>query len=397
MVDRFLSIGIIGELAHIATLVGLNVIGPRYLGLASYGDYSRAVGAAVLLTGLINTPLSLRLLVSSSDNLNRVPLRNMVFCAVGTALVAPLVGGLGLTASLAAVVVAMGQSLASATAHLGYRKSNSAVYAAAASWVALSTLGSIAYASFSGLSGTAAAGLQGLTILSGALLGLAATRRLRSPSARPAHTDRGALILSVPTVLAGVSQWLLVLLIGRLAGSEEAAVARIGTSVMGIPAAILPLSGPLLYGSAAFRPDARTFSAKVTLWGVIAGAVASSPILLFRADILQFIGGGRLDELAPLFPYLLVAGIGLMAVKLAWVAVASMFLSRRSAAFATALLLAAAGLAPFASVFGWRMGLGALGITYLLGLAVVVYAMVPRTYPPPPYLSPKDRATDDSN
>lgn len=377
--ERFVAVGVVGELTHIGTLLALNVVGPRYLGLGDYGDYSRAVGAAVVITGLINTPLSLRLLVASNRKLNRAPLVNMAASGLGAGVVAPI-AGLGASGILAAVSVGLGQSLASATAHLGYRKGISTVYAAVATWITVCTLGSIAYAAYSGLGGTTAALIQGATILIGSVGALIATQRLVLAPAERSDHDRSTIILSVPTLLAGVAQWLLVLLIGRMAGSEEAAVVRIGTSLMGIPAALVPLSGALIYSAAASRVDGRWVTAKMVGWCVLAGGLASVPLIFVRGPILEFIGGGRLAELGILFPYLLLAGVGLMGIKLSWVSVVTMFMGRRVRMAVSAALLVLGLATPFGGVAGWRIGLGGLGATYILGFVLIGISIIGGLY-----------------
>lgn len=364
--------GVAGELANGMGLLAINVIGPRYLGPVEYGEYTRVLGSAILALGLIDGPLVARLLVSEGARSSWAPLRNAAICTVGGVCVAVFFAGLSGLSLVGVIALAAGYSLLSNAVHLAYRHGLTFVYPLLACYSAVVSTGALYGTSVVEGGGVRASMIQGGLLCAGASMGLVvASARFGIPPSAAAK-EPNLLVLSVPTALAGVAQWILVLIVGRVAGSAAASLARVGTSIIGIPATFVPVSGALLFATAGASSNNRRGAASLLLLVAAGASTVGTLVFVARATVIEVLGGSAFGALEPHFSWLLLGGVGLAMIKSGWLFTVSEVLSSRNAAIVGGVVVALSLAAAAGGLQNWVFGLGSISATYVLAGAIVV-------------------------
>jgi hypothetical protein len=363
---RLLKVGVVAETVNMISLGILNFAGPALLGTARYGSYARSFGVAFLALGLVDSPLALSLLVKHTGSgvlraTYRKSLASLLFAFPLGLLALESAGGL-----IASLCVCLAHSLGSSSISLAYRNTRPELVIGWYVAVLVMLLGPI-YAG-SRLAWTVPA----ILIVQSALLfvvGLVLLAFLVRLTARTPFVERqiSTPALGIATYISGPLPWVLVLVAGALYGSVEAAWVKVGSALMSIPLASVPISGQLLLAHAhhSLRRTGAAVRGRI-VFVAAAALVISIGVFVFRDLIFDILDLRRGADTKDLLPFLLAGGIGLAVFSTSWPSISSGILTQAQSRTALMLFGVASLIVIFAGFIAPAKGLLALMALYLL-------------------------------
>jgi hypothetical protein len=357
-------IGALAEVVNLAGLAVLNFAGPAALGTAPFGLYSRSVGVTFLVLGVIDSPLALSLITRPSETLTVTLLKKSTLSIVMTIVL----GAVALdepSAIVASIALTLAHSVGTSIVGLAYRKQRPGIVAF---WFATATTVLLMCLVLGGRNGWSPPLI--IYVQSGILLILASSvlahvLGMQEPI-RHRVSEVRSTALGLASYLSGPLQWLLVLLVGKWLGNVEAAHVKVGTVLISLPLAAVPLSGPLLLATASM--SGQEFRLRTRLAFVSAGgSVVATAALILRDwifDVLQLHRGQTLMEIMPM---LLLAGVGLAILSTSWPSLAAQLLPSNVTKRVMAGAAIAVGVLAGAPLWGTRATLMGLSTFYIVG------------------------------
>jgi hypothetical protein len=363
--SRLLKVGVVAETVNLISLVILNFAGPALLDTARFGSYARSVGVAFLALGLVDSPLALGLLVkhTGAGVLRATYRKTLISVSVALPLGVLALDSTG--ALVASLCLCLAHSLGSSSISLGYRNARPELVI---SWYAtvLLVLVTTIYAG-SVLSWTA----PEIVLVQSALLfavGAVLLAFLIKLTAVTPFTERrvSAPILGMATYITGPLQWVLVLIAGAVFGSVEAAFVKVGSALMNLPLASVPLSGQLLLAHAHHSATKSGAAVRKRIGAVAAASVLIAVVVWLGRDVVFEILDLRSGETTKqLLPFLLLGGVGLAVFSTSWPITSSELLSSMQARIVL-IFFAAGSLLVVSTVFvGPTQGLLGLMVLYV--------------------------------
>jgi hypothetical protein len=362
----FLRRGAISQLLVSGGLFASNVLAPRLLGIHTYGHYAELTGVVFLALGLIDAPLSLRLLTADRQATKRL-LAIKAVLAPSVAVAAGIVAGQSPSTLLIVAVYAFAFSMYYAYLNIAYRTGETNHATA----LSLNIVIGLAIGFFAGsiyhLGAVSVLTVQCAAILAGTTAIASGIRRRQASSTHDiARKQQSAplLALALPSVIVAGLQGAAVVVAGATHGPEAAGYTRLLCAVGSIPFSIIPLSGGLLLAASIRAPQSRQWMRNMTLMAGTLSLLAGFLTVLARPLISVLVTPPIFDSLAPLFLIAVSGGVGLSMFQLAWPYCATMRLAGISRRLVTISFL----VAPFGVLIGtqdsWHLGIELLAALY---------------------------------
>lgn len=376
---------LIGDMVSMGGLALVNILGPLLLDASQYGLYARMMGVAMIPVALVAGPYSTRMALGAEPTIRAV-------CHVAARLVV-LVGVVSIAAGLRLTpgpfLLAVGFFSLTLAQAVFLRRGERLLFFVIAGLGAIVGSGAFLIASFLDRGAETVVLVHGLGIAGGVsglalFMHIARSRRTSVPSEAPI-TDRDvgdvvrAWPLSVPPVAGALTQWSCVLILGRVAGNEAAAVFRVGTVVIGLAATSLPFNGTTVFrvirgwGLAGVDGFAARYARVAWAAVVWVGVVAVIAALLLPRGLALLGEAVYIDILGPIALLLTGAGAGFALLKAFWpFSLQERWTTRRGQIHATIAFVCCGIIAAAASTVRPTMLLIALSVLYIsLGFAVI--------------------------